>query len=645
MPDAKGRQVWIAAISKKSGYSEELVASVLEKHGIRPKVTAAVPQRLMVTSLSFTGKKLGATPPSDIDFGPKPMGPGLWAVTSQRNFRGKTSILNIIRWCLTGRQYIADVMTSWFTAVTLRFTLDDREFEVRLSNASEGTGELLKHARGNEFQLASFSNHVEFEAAMSDFFMEELGLQKIENHIEKDGKGIDQPHGWVWLFTAMWVEPRPSALFGVQMPGAMSARMMQMYLGFPWVNTTNEIKAAQSRFRVKAAQSHLVSSGIRATTEGRIASLAAQRADLQAKFADVSPNTARLKLAEASQRFVNADADLRAFVAKKQVAEDDFESAKMAYAEARRSSQAAKESAAAGYVFRAIRPVCCPSCDEVITEEAAESHLRDHTCVVCKTPDRKGDDEEDTERTLLLAENEAKEQLDAQTTRVRLITSQINEARLARAKASEQCATAEAEIADMTTVEENTVRIQILDAQIAELRNLNQAETEAEDGDSKVLAAAEVITKEMYEVEQGRVLKRVSDLTKEYAVTFGIENLQSVSIDGGVRMKLIKNGQPTFFSKCTDGEKARLKVAATLAMLKVSEDEGVGRHPGLLLIDSPGDNAMVSVDYENLVSGISTLSEELKTVQIILSAVSGPVILSHVPKARRIEAVGDDYLW
>ena len=68
---------------------------------------------------------------------------------------------------------------------------------------------------------------------------------------------------------------------------------------------------------------------------------------------------------------------------------------------------------------------------------------------------------------------------------------------------------------------------------------------------------------------------------------FGMHNLSQASLKGNANLSLVKGGVATSYSKVTEGEKLRLKVATVLAMIEVAEKKGVGRHPGLLMIDSP----------------------------------------------------------
>lgn len=70
----------------------------------------------------------------------------------------------------------------------------------------------------------------------------------------------------------------------------------------------------------------------------------------------------------------------------------DASAAKESYDCARRELREFKESRDAGFIFRALKPQCCPSCDEVITEQHRRETEEQHVCAVCGTPDRPQDE-------------------------------------------------------------------------------------------------------------------------------------------------------------------------------------------------------------------------------------------------------------
>lgn len=641
-PDDEGRRAWLEMIAKKSGHDADHVKEVLERNGIFAKQTKAVPQRLTISSISFSGIKGSGAETFDFRWGG--LAPGVWAVLSERNLRGKTTVLNVIRWALTGRRSIRDDMNPWFGNMTLGFTLDGRGFRVSVTDAQKGTGQLERINDGKELIVKRFWDDGSFEAAMSDFFMGELGLQPILNHAERDGKSVELPHGWNWLFTSMLIEPNPAAVLGSQAIAGMPIRMMQMFMGLPWANTTNDIKAAQSRHSTKASQANTLSAGIRSRTQQRIDELKKTRDEISK--APVADTTAmRRKLAAASERFSNADGRLRTLLNNTQLVEGDASSAKLAHDETRRALLALRDSVAAGYIFRTLKPVCCPSCDETFTSLREKERQEAHVCIVCGTDELEPEDSTDALERAEAAVQEAAAELSRQQKRVAAARDQIKHTAEDREKAEKECVALEKELADVQPDKDPRVALLLIDAQLKELEALATAATQDANDELKIIDVAEDVTKSIYKAEQDRILRLVSDLTNQYAQKFGMVSLESVDLNGAGQMRLVKLGSKTSFGYQTDGEKARLKVAATLAMLKIAEEEGVGRHPGLLLIDSPKSNEMIDKDYAMLIEGLMGLTEEMKTVQVIFTGIAQPVVLGLIPEDHRLHAKGEAYLW
>lgn len=638
---------WVESIALKSKRSADEVRRTLERYNIKPRTEIAIPHRLTIRSVVFTGQKsvIAQTP---IDFEWMDLGPGLHAILSGRNLRGKTTLLFIMRWCLTGRRSLPSEMKEWFASVSLRFTLDERSYEVRLSDAVKSEGKLIRFDEEREIPVSVFASEDEFEEVMSAFFMRELGLERLTNHTVRDGKSVDQEHDWPWLSTAMTIEPDPGALFGSTALAAMPLRMMQMFVGMPLVGTRNNLTAAVGRLTHETRQAEELQKRARTQAEARIAELedvlAETRKRIQAK-----PSTRELRqeVQAANVRYAACEEQSRRLKIVRTAVAADASASKESYDRARREFREFRESRDAGFIFRALKPECCPSCDEVITEQRRKTTEEQHVCVVCNTPDRPqaAGLVAAEEARLVEAVEEAKSEWETQDGRAQSANQEVVDQDGRLLEAEQECRRAEEAVEDPQPhldAERDCIR---LEAQIEELRRPVSMAREVEGDDRDILSAAEAVAKDLMKPDQEVILARVSELTADYARRFGIENLEMLSIDGGTRMKLTKGGQQSYFSAQTAGEKVRLKVAATLAILKIAETEGVGRHPGLLLVDSPGANEMVAPDYEKLITGLAELATELPHLQIFITGIDKPAIRERVPCSNLRYAEGDEYLW
>ncbi|MER9337416.1 hypothetical protein NKJ06_26100 [Mesorhizobium sp. M0293] len=645
---ALSRDKWVAEIARKSGKSASDVEALLKRLGIEPKLTHAIPKRLKLRSLAFTGEKTGDYETKVIDFARSSLEPGMHAFVSEVNLKGKTSLLKIIRWALTGTRTLPSDMSGWFRTLTLGFSLDNDEYEVRLLDAELGSGLLVKQARGREFVVAEFPDTAGFVAAMDSFFLSELGLEPLEVIAERDGKGVDQRHGWNWLFGVLWISPDPKAVFGGDDTShGKSTRAMQMYLGLPWITTRAQLMEAQKRARLDTEQESRKARQVSDAARSRLDELQKKR-DVITAEADDRPSAGKLRtdVSTATAAYASYADKLRRNVSVIEELEAEYRHAEAALTAASRELNAFRENRAAGYVFRSLNPVSCPSCEEAYTADVRETRHSNHDCVVCGRAERpESDSTEGVEERLTADVTSAKEgagKLKKRLAEARRKSTDFEEARDAQARVLEQL---EKELDELRSVPDGRLELVKLDAQIEELTLMVGTDRQTEATEVDLLEAAIKATKKMYEEEQETVLTKVSELALTYAQAFGLTDLLGVQLKGNTHMELQMRGGKKNFGEGTPGERMRLKLAATLAMIQVAEKSGIGRHPGVLLIDSVGNNEVVKKDVAKMVVGLSGLSDSLPTVQIFVAGVKSDAILDHVPCGNVIENREDGYLW
>ena len=643
------RGQWVSQIADKTGRGIEEVEALLKRHGVEPRLTHAVPRRLRLVTLKFDGTKTGDYETPAVDFSRENMGLGLHAFVSSKNFKGKTSLLKIIRWALTGTRTLPSDMNGWFRTLSLRFNIDNDEFEVRLDDAERSIGKLLKFVRGREFVVAQFEDSRAFAEAMDSFFLKELGLDSLEVIAEReDGSGVEQRHGWNWLFGAMWFEPDPSTVFGgSDISHGKPTRMMQMYLGLPWIMTRASLMEAKKREQLEGDQKSKAQRQVSDAARTRLDELLKSRSTVAAGQSKERP------VAEVQGAFSDALSKYMAAAEKVRknvilIAEIDGQrrAAEDAVTLTSRELSAFLESQAAGHIFRRLNPVSCPSCEEIYDEEVRTVRHDHHDCIVCGRAEPRGtDDSAGAEAELREAVKVAKDESKKLRSRLADFTRKKTEADAERDRYDLESRRLEQEMKDIQARPDGQMELLKLDAQIEELEKMAGDAPATVASDMGLLDAAIAATEKMYKEEQTDVLGRVSNLTAEYARTFGITDLKEVKLKGNTAMDVVFVGGQKTFSKCTSGEKTRLKLAATLAMIQVAEDSGIGRHPGVLLLDSVGSAEVVNEDVSQIIEGLAKLSEALPTVQIFLAGIENEAILRHVPCDNVVNNRADGYLW
>jgi hypothetical protein len=188
--------------------------------------------------------------------------------------------------------------------------------------------------------------------------------------------------------------------------------------------------------------------------------------------------------------------------------------------------------------------------------------------------------------------------------------------------------------------------IAVLEGRLAEAkRDVSQGAADHQPDEMKALGVIVTETESRVKAVRDDLLKDVSSRIVHYAQRFGMHALTEASLKANAALFLVKGGTSTSYSKVTAGEKLRLKVATILAMLEIGEQKGVGRHPGLLMIDSPGAQEVSQADLDALISGLQSVAKDIPHCQIFVAARSSEAITDHVPSANRQEAVDGGFLW
>lgn len=98
------------------------------------------------------------------------------------------------------------------------------------------------------------------------------------------------------------------------------------------------------------------------------------------------------------------------------------------------------------------------------------------------------------------------------------------------------------------------------------------------------------------------------------------------------------------FGEVTKGERLRLRIATAVALLRVGKVLGVGRHPGLLVVDSPGAEETDDSNLEALLKELRSVAEEVSLQVFVSSAKASEVLTLLAPANCRVAAKGE-YLW
>jgi len=690
------------AASLGGDVSADEVERVLARARVRPSSAVPVPRRLKLTRLRFTGIKSFSQASQDLNAAPD--GPvqmelteeevpgisfdfawefesGLYGIGSFKNFRGKSSVLEIILWALRGRCHLQADIRAWLRTVQLDFGVGDERltvaFEVR---AGVPYGEV----RSGTVVLAVFKTHGEFEASMDDVMMPRLGLtaipawQGVPGGEEEDGQAVN--HSWVTYAGALFITHRSlDNLLGDTSYSGLPGRLLLMFVGVPWASTMVEaqvsakaIQAELAAVRRRASADSHARSRDRSTLEDDLQ----QAREYLTRLPDTADNLRELSAAMDSVNVHAAEvARLQRLLYETQGARDTASSALRAE-EARRLS--VLEDTLARRFFNSFEPTVCPRCTSPVTEDRRAREHDSHMCSVCATGlDLEAlandvilaQDAPDIERDVVHAAaslaggthpdddaespvdelNALREALDSAERRLATLSKELRNAQELLEDANLRVTaahSADALLGARRRAELDIARLEGALDQVARVEGRTDDSTEQRlERRWRILTAAEKLARQRVQAEQKHLLDKVGEEILRLGHQFGIEALEAVTLRGNATLTVHKGGQKVAYGGCTRGEMLRLKVATAVALLRVGFTSGAGRHPGLLLVDSPGAEEAASADIDAMLHALLNITSDIPNLQILVATRSPDLLSQLLGEKRRKIAPPDGYVW
>ncbi|WP_232496201.1 hypothetical protein [Novosphingobium kaempferiae] len=640
---------WINEIVLKSKVDRDEVVRILAAHGVEEDSTLPRKRSVTLKKVLLRGKKYNEDKPFEFQW--DDLGKGIWSLLTDANSKGKSSILGLIRGALRGdlpgNRLKSDIW-GWLSEFELDFLIDEHRHRVRLTKmvgapaAANADVSLSRFDGDREVIIRRGANDDGFGKAIDSLFMDELGFSRVRAYRSKEGEAVE--HGWPSMCASLFITGPNSILFGDTGQDGVNLRLIQLFIGLPWVTTYTCASTSQKAVAARLAKEN---SNKDDRITGRIKDHEGKVAQLEAKLSaepDLSALRAELPLLdrELVQKRQAADA-ASALVSSRETLFDD---AKFARAEARRKLLQSKDDAEAKLVFKRLKPTCCPSCARAFGNDrfvASESLV----CGLCGNEEEENGSSEalingleaDAAETLkvqkaaLKALEAAKDAAKNATGAVATLVSQIDEvqAKLHRGSASDDIRL------EIATLKARIEELKFTAGPVVDLAPIQQ--------ELAVLSAAEKVTKSLFNDLQTAILDDVSKALMKFSTAFGVKNLQSMALNGAGQIKIEQGGQTTSFMKLNPGENLRVRIAAALAVLDVAERRGHGRHPGLIILDSPAAQEMSSQDFAALVESVVAAVDEFPNVQILIGAVNREELLSHVPVERRRHAAGETPLF
>lgn len=623
---------WLDDIAARTSVDPTKAQAILSRYGVAPTPSPARPRRLTLLAVRFSGVKQLEDLEVPFEF-VWDLAPGVWAVASHEedNLVGKSSVLEVIRWGLTGRAHLQPDVRAWLQQVHIRGVVNDEEFLIDFDvhdgrpDGSISTIRPVKHAIG------SFTNEREFEALIGAFMLDRLGMEPTPfwQNRQHQKEGDPQLISWPGYFSVLYLpDSSHKGLLGTDSWFGQAADFLRVFIGMPWGRTYSTARVALNAESQENRAIERRRQDDEAARQASVREVESRLEELKANLPPVEDATSMVVALDRAVEIVGALAE-RLILARQRgvAARAALRELQQVLRQDRLRLQDASESALLRRFFHGLNPNVCPRCDTPINASRRESESLKAACAVCTAPVELENADDDVAATL----RSNLESLETEETRLIKAEQQALEA---QAVAERQLEQAQAEVRSLADRRDVFHRRHLAELEVAKLEAVLEDRRHARAGQigSADLEAELVLKAAQAEAQQRMNLSRVSlfeALNSEIldlGRAFGVDALEAVRLDGAARLQIRKGGVSTWFSALTRGERLRMKLAVVIAMLRLGERAGVGRHPGLLLIDSPGAEETGGGDFTRIFGELQKIASELPHIQVITATTRGEVV-------------------
>lgn len=645
----------------------EAVRDVLQDAGIDECLRHTNPEpqgRLIVHQIHVLGLKRRSDTGSNGHFEYKRrLGTGLWGWVGQ-NGTGKSTLLNCIVWALTGADSgISRRVRAWIDTVCLWFSVGEAEYTSRIERSDDMiSGGLYRGFHtpdeidlGRADAVTQFKSRDEMKEALDLFFMQNLGISTLRwtaHGSQKDDPDL-HAHSTTWRTYAHAIHIEDDSYDDLIIDpqkgyGRQDRKILEMMLGVDHARAVAEIQVEADFAREAYGRARSRISGKQADIAGHIAQLEQDLAEVQQAIDLMQSDQPtiieddRELVARREQRAAllaeqnRLDAEIAGLQAQVNDAEQQI-------LDIEREKVALQEQSEVEYLINSLAVVRCPHCESAVDDSNRLARERaDHTCHVCSQPIQRTRTSGDLRNILKERDDEiselrkrikrAQDEIGAQQQKLgasREVAAQLGKALETSVDQARQGFT--------QSMANLLVSKGQIEGQIAQLKR-SQAEVADEQMEVETAArwhtilqtAAEVADEDVYAMYQ-HAFGELQHLTARLAAEFGVPDVEGVVIDEKRYVKLVQGGMTMSHNDLARSERVKFKVAFHLALMLIQVRAGLGKHPGFMIIDTPGT---AEIDVEDLVAMTRDLTRLHMLygdkVQILL-ATARPEVIPSLP--------------
>ncbi|MDQ1245769.1 MAG: hypothetical protein QG597_136 [Actinomycetota bacterium] len=656
-------EVLTATIAAKARVDPRIVGTVLKAQGVSLVPVPPTTRSLDIRRLCLSGTRVNTVwdGPFEKSF---EFSAGVTALITDQNLRGKSTVLELISWALRGSpRRLRDDVQPWFSRIVLEYSVNGIPMAVVMRKDASGmvvdilrssdASVLSAYLAGEDVPASSV--HVvagglaeaAFNAQQQELMLSMLQLEPITNFQTRQGsdQGDLRENGWPAYFGGVYLPQASSdALFGDTVFAALPARILQLFCNVPLMSSQIRLKTMGKLRRQDEENQHrrLVEDADARASE-RV-ELLTELEEVTAKLAELPSESGRT-YAVIADELGKAERTLESQSSASRGATATLEEAKAARQAEELRVNSVRETELAVLLFQGLTPKHCPRCEQEIERQRTVKEDTDHECSVCTKPFPGADADTGDEGEV----EEVVDALEALGSAEEAARDSALAASAALVEARGEVERLAVELAGASRSDEFTSRLKLqlekarLEGRVA---GVPERPTELQRSESLrvIEAAAEVLNRVTGEAAK-KVFEDLNAEILDLGRKFGINNLESIALNRQGGMDVTTAGVKVPFTRTTGGERLRLRVATVVALLRIGARAGVGSHPGLLLLDSPGSDELTVHDEATLLEELDSLKTELPGLQVVIASAEPAAVQGHVPEENVYSSLDGTPLW
>lgn len=625
-------------IKSEKVISEVEIKRLLEIHNVQLDNPHTQGKTLSIRRLKFNGRKnTGENIAFDKEFQS-----GVNVIFADNN-KGKSSTFKIMKFALTGdKSSIKKDVYSWLESIALEFQLNNASYTIYLDLSGTRLKGGLYRSKISDLKYNSIGQiEIEkillvFEAnsenklqeKLQQFFFDQFSYYNLfwtssnKNSLDLQNNSTS----WKTYYKSIYLESKDyNVLFLTNDFGLQNRKVMEMILGLKYTGLINSWKVKLDYLKHDSQKMQLINKELLEVKDN-------DKEVLEERLAEVVNEINLIK--QSQKRKFNKLADLREYqgyidnllVLEENLTDNTLELKNLEKEKVNLNRKIAKfeEELDFGFYFSNLEIKRCPRCEHEIQAQKLAKEKEYHKCMLC---DDELDVNTEEDRAIFTSRlEEMKTQLSIVTNAIKDLESTVIEKTKERDSISKLLKeyednlqawdVNEEEIGDLPDLIEKKIELEF---KITNTSYDEKIQKEELDNKAKVVQAAiQVLNRKRYEESQ-EILISLEKLILEQINNYGLKNIQKISINNDMEINFHQNSVKNKFTDLNEGEQLRAKLAVVISLILLDVKYSVGRHPRILIIDSPGKEEVISRDLISLANVFKEINDKYHSeLQIII---------------------------